>query len=43
MSRFFSFLFGLDKKIEKKGRERERKRKDLPYYYDDDEDDVFFS
>lgn len=41
-----SFFFGLDKKLEKRGRERdrekERKREDLPYYYDDDEDDVFF-
>lgn len=37
-SSFFFFLFGLDEKIEEKGREREkeRKREDLPYYYDDD-------
>lgn len=44
MSRFFFFffLFGLDEKLERKGRERERekKREDLPYYYD--EDDVFY-
>lgn len=36
MYEFFFLLFGLDEKTEKKGRERERKRKDLPYYYDDD-------
>lgn len=39
---FFSLLFGLDEKLEKKKeRERKRGRKDLPYYSDDDEDDVF--
>lgn len=41
---FFSLLFGLDEKLEKKKeRERKRGREDLPYCYDDDEDEVFFT